>query len=107
MGEHLINGEFQSDKYLWCLRGFVPLKLTDPSARLVLRIYAELRRDIDEEFSNDLIEAIRIKETEKTDKLIEKLRLALSDAGQSLSIHGDINNSAQAFRMSMIETKER
>jgi len=65
MGEHLINGQFQSDKYPWCLSGFVPLKLTDPNARLVLKVYAELRRSIDEEFSNDLIEAIRIKDKEE------------------------------------------
>ena len=62
MGEHLVLGEFKSDKYDWCKRGFVPLKLTDPNARLVLRIYAELRRSIDSEFSDDLIEAIRLKD---------------------------------------------
>jgi len=56
--EHIINGEFQSDKYPWCKRGFVPLKLTDPNARLVLRIYAELRRSVDADFSDDLLDAI-------------------------------------------------
>jgi len=62
VGEHLIDGEFQSDKYPWCKRGFVPLKLTDPAARTVLHMYAELRRDVDSEFADDLREAIRIEE---------------------------------------------
>lgn len=62
MGEHLIDGEFKSDKYPWCQRGFVPLKLTDPRARKVLREYAELRRSVDPEFAEDLLEAVRIQE---------------------------------------------
>lgn len=62
MGDHLINGEFKSDKYPWCHAGFVPLKLTDPDARAVLRAYAEKRKDRDAQFSKDLLEAIRLKE---------------------------------------------
>ncbi len=62
MGEHLIDGEFQSDKYPWCRRNFVPLKLTDPAARKVLKEYAELRRSVDPEFADDLLEAIRLQE---------------------------------------------
>ena len=60
MAEHLIDGEFQSDKYPWCKRGFVPLKLTDPNARAVLCAYAELRRPIDAGFADDLLEAIQL-----------------------------------------------
>ena len=63
MGEHLIDGQFQSDKYPWCKRGFIPLKITDPNARKVLREYAELRRSVDSAFADDLLEAIRIEET--------------------------------------------
>lgn len=62
MGDHLINGEFKSDKYPWCPAGFVPLKLTDPNARAVLKDYAERRRKIDAGFSDDLLEAIRIED---------------------------------------------
>ena len=69
MAEHLIDGEFQSDKYPWCKRGFVPLKLTDPNARTVLRAYAELRRPIDAEFSKDLLKAITIIEPKKKRKM--------------------------------------
>ena len=58
MGEHLIAGEFQSDKYLWCKRGFVPLKLTDESCHELLWEYADIRREIDPEFADDLQEAL-------------------------------------------------
>ncbi len=60
MSEHLINGEFQSDKYTWCQRGFVPLKLTDPMAQPVLYDYAKARESVDPEFSADLREALRL-----------------------------------------------
>lgn len=57
--EHInADGEFQSDKYPWCLPGFVPLKLTDADARLVLSQYVSMRRGIDPEFADDLRFAI-------------------------------------------------
>lgn len=61
MGEHLIDGEFQSDKYPWCERGFVPLKLTDPMAQSYLWWYAETRRSVDNEFADDLQHGLRLK----------------------------------------------
>lgn len=63
MGDHLINGEFKSDKYPWCPPGFVPLKLTDPDARAVLKDYAERRKVRDVVFAQDLLEAIKLKES--------------------------------------------
>lgn len=60
MGEHLIDGEFQSDKYPWCQRGFVPLKITDPMAQPLLWRYAQSRREVDAQFSLDLEEALRL-----------------------------------------------
>ena len=63
--EHINNqGEFQSDKYPWCEAGFVPLKLTDSNARIVLATYAELRRPIDPQFADDLLWAIKKAESE-------------------------------------------
>ena len=54
--DHIDNdGKFQSDKYTWCRPDFVPLKLTDPNARQVLREYAELRREVDSDFADDLL----------------------------------------------------
>lgn len=35
MGSHLIDGEFQSDKYPTCPRGKVPLSVKDPKPRAV------------------------------------------------------------------------
>lgn len=58
---HLIEGEFQSDKYSWCQRGFVPLKITDPMAQDLLMEYAQRRRAVDAEFAADLEEALRLK----------------------------------------------
>ncbi len=65
MGHHLVDGEFKSDKYPWCPPGFVPLKLTDPDARAVLKEYAQRHQDRDPNFSADLWTAIRIKEEEE------------------------------------------
>ncbi len=61
MAEHLIDGEFQSDKYPETPRGFVPLKCTDPMAQDLLWIYARRRREVDPEFSDDLEQALRLK----------------------------------------------
>ena len=57
--EHItVTGKFQSDKYGWCPAGFVPLKLTDPDARVVLLEYARMHKHRDSEFTRDLLEAI-------------------------------------------------
>ena len=57
--EHInADGEFQSDKYPWCKPGFVPLKLSDPDARIVLAQYCVMRRLKDPSFSQDLQWAI-------------------------------------------------
>lgn len=60
MGNHLIYGEFQSDKYPTTPRGKVPLSVRDPSAQDLLWEYARRRRAIDAEFSDDLEAALRI-----------------------------------------------
>ncbi len=59
MGAHLIDGEFQSDKYPTCPRGKVPLSVRDPAAQDLLWEYAQRHRAIDPEFSTDLEEALR------------------------------------------------
>jgi len=60
MGEHLINGEFQSDKYPDTPRGLVPLKPTDPMAQDLLWEYARRRQEIDLEFAADLRTALEM-----------------------------------------------
>ncbi len=59
MSSHLIDGEFQSDKYPTCPRGKVPLSVKDESAQDLLWAYAQRRRSVDAEFSDDLETALR------------------------------------------------
>ena len=54
MGAHIIDGQFQSDKFPDCPRGLVPFKVTDPMAQDLLWKYANRRASIDPEFSDDL-----------------------------------------------------
>lgn len=61
MGAHLIDGEFQSDKYPTTPRGKVPLSVKDKTAQDLLWEYAQRRRVVDAEFSDDL-EAALIRE---------------------------------------------
>jgi hypothetical protein len=61
MGTHLIDGEFQSDKYPSCPRGKVPLSTKDPAAQDLIWEYAQRHRQLDDELSADLEEALRLK----------------------------------------------
>jgi hypothetical protein len=56
---HIVDGEFQSDKYPTCPRGKVPLSVKDPMAQDLLWEYAQRRRLVDSEFSDDLEFALR------------------------------------------------
>lgn len=58
MGTHLIDGEFQSDKYPTTPRGKVPLSVKDVTAQDLLWAYAQRRRSVDAEFANDLETAL-------------------------------------------------
>ena len=60
MGSHLIDGKFQSDKYPTCPPGKVPLSVEDPMAQDLLWEYAQRRRSVDAEFSEDLETALAI-----------------------------------------------
>lgn len=61
MSSHIVNGQFQSDKYPTCPPGKVPLSVTDPLAQGLLWEYAELHRVAhdDREFADDLQLALR------------------------------------------------
>jgi hypothetical protein len=59
MGSHVIDGEFQSDKYPTCPRGKVPLSVKDPTAQDLLWEYAQRRSKVDAEFSSNLEAALR------------------------------------------------
>jgi len=58
MGAHLIDDEFQSDRFPTCPRNKVPLSVTDPDAQPLLWTYAQKHRVIDSEFSADLETAL-------------------------------------------------
>lgn len=51
---HIVDGQFQSDKYPTCPRGKVPLSVKDPTAQDLLWEYAQRRRTVDTDFSDDL-----------------------------------------------------
>lgn len=56
---HLINGDFQSDKYPTTPRNKVPLSVKDKTAQDLLWTYAQRRRSVDAEFATDLELALR------------------------------------------------
>jgi hypothetical protein len=58
MSSHIIDGEFQSDKYPTTPRGKVPLSVKDPTAQDLLWTYAQRRRAMDAEFADDLETAL-------------------------------------------------
>jgi len=83
MGAHINdNGEFQSDKYPTCPPGKVPLSVHDRTAQDLLWEYAERRRAVDEEFSDDLARALGVAGFEPPDWFaqIEAVRSALREA---------------------------
>jgi len=59
MGVHIVDGEFQSDKYPTTPRGKVPLSVKDVTAQDLLWEYAQRRRKVDAEFSDDLETALK------------------------------------------------
>jgi hypothetical protein len=56
---HIVDGEFQSDKYPMCPRGKVPLSIKDITAQDLLWQYAQRRRAVDAEFADDLEMCLR------------------------------------------------
>jgi hypothetical protein len=53
------DGLFQSDKYPTCPPGKVPLSVKDETAQDLLWEYAQRRRSVDAEFSEDLEQVLR------------------------------------------------
>lgn len=56
---HIVDGEFQSDKYPTCPPGKVPLSVKDPTAQDLLWEYAQRRRKVDAAFGDDLEFALK------------------------------------------------
>ncbi len=94
MSSHIINGEFQSDKYPSCPPGKVPLSVKDPMAQDLLWEYAQRRRSVDAEFSADLETALRSAGYEPPTSAAhligkaEELLKVLMEARAKLKAHG-------------------
>lgn len=58
MGARIVGGKFQSDKYPTTPPGKVPLSVEDETAQDLLWEYAQRRRSVDAEFSDDLESAL-------------------------------------------------
>jgi len=91
MGAHLIEGEFQSDKFPTTPRGKVPLSVKDLAAQDLLWEYAQRRRagshgskEVDREFADDLEQALRLKGYDPGKRLSKKLASVGDLLGQSI-----------------------
>jgi len=93
MGEHLIDGEFQSDKYPTTPRGKVPLSCKDPLAQDLLWAYAQRRRAVDAEFSADLEEALRLQGYDPATK--ERGPFVVSDAAVDVFYKAFLTHAAK------------
>jgi hypothetical protein len=81
---HLIDGEFQSDKYPTTPRGKVPLSCRDQTAQDLLWEYAQRRRAVDAEFADDLEVALRIAGYRPVPSAHDDLVAALRDVSDAL-----------------------
>lgn len=97
MGAHIIDGEFQSDKYPSTPRGKVPLSVKDPTAQDLLWQYAQRRRAVDAEFADDLEACLRAAGYEPTSsadrEIVERIEAA---AENHLSIVRQFDNVVAA-----------
>lgn len=87
IGPHIVDGEFQSDKYPTCPRGKVPLSVKDPTAQDLLWEYAQRRRPVDAEFASDLEWALKQRGYIPAQAFLAKLDQAApsSQTGKDLS----------------------
>lgn len=63
MGHHIVDGDFKSDKYDWCPKGYFPLKTTDRIAQFCMVMYATMCDD--DELALDLFKVVRNKRVEE------------------------------------------
>ena len=98
---HIIDGEFQSDKFPTCPRGKVPLSVKDPTAQDLLWTYAQRRRAVDAEFAADLETCLRTSGYNG-----EVLTAARDETQQLLDRIGvfDISNSTVLELLAVIRT---
>jgi 23S rRNA-/tRNA-specific pseudouridylate synthase len=81
MGSHIVNGQFQSDKYPTCPPGKVPLSVKDTTAQDLIWEYARRRRAVDAEFADDLTSALKAAGFEPPTKDMLTVRIDYDDDG--------------------------
>lgn len=59
MGAHIVDGQFQSDRFPTTPRGMVPLSVNSKKAQPFLWAFAQVQRSVDAEFSDDLETCLR------------------------------------------------
>ena len=92
MGEHInTDGRFQSDKYPTCPPGKVPLSTRDPLAQDLLWEYAQRRRLVDAEFSEDLETSL------KTDRYVPPPRLSIQIKGVNAKGDSAVETAARSL----------
>lgn len=112
MSDHLIDGEFQSDKYPTVPRKKVPLSVKDPDAQDLLWIYAKRHRPRDAEFTSDLERALLNAGYVPHGLLIETLAMAESVMEQErirctaildMARHGEIDNDLRVIKQHIVD----
>lgn len=107
MGAHIVNGQFQSDKYPTTPPGKVPLSVKDKTAQDLLWIYAQRRREVDAEFADDLEQALVDAglDTAPMHKLREEIEAkAASDAAEAAVKAADANAKPKSMRLKVLVT---
>ena len=94
---HIIDGEFQSDKFPTCPRGKVPLSVKDPTAQDLLWTYAQRRGAVDAEFAADLETCLRAAGYEVGGRSIPVLTTGDIEALELLVCTGMPRNDALAI----------
>lgn len=85
MGNHIVNGKFQSDKYPTCPAGKVPLSVKDTSAQDLLWEYAQRRRAVDSEFAADLETCLRAAGYQPAPEITQRIPAATVNHLRALS----------------------
>lgn len=105
MGAHLIDGEFQSDKYPTCPPGKVPLSVKDKTAQDLLWEYAQRRRPVDAEFSDDLETVLKAKGFEPSAPTTDAALVALRRIDKQHLLDYATNFETQAEGKPEIKTR--
>lgn len=111
---HLIDGEFQSDKYPSTPRGKVPLSTKDKTAQDLLWQYAQRRRPVDAEFADALEAALELQgykpskdaRRERLKERLQELDKAQAEIDKARAPFDAAMNAVQGVREVLLEEHE-